>query len=261
MDSAALRLLRDIERFERHWMVRQMAMPPVEIEPPAPKPAARFTGWKNAQHFAHHLARLGFRSIGHGLYSSVFAHPKSPGKVVKVGSQMDGWIEYVVWASRKGYAGTCAPKVHSLHIIKPQDGPAFYVAVMERLDVTVTRAEGENSRDPKRYTHALNAHAAVLDRCRSFRAPEYITALAGPHWANFIEAFQRDLEGAYWDLHEGNWMVRYDGSLVLTDPIACNGERPEWRANHKTPARVRSTDWAKLCPQPTQPAINHMEAA
>ena len=160
--------------------------------------------------YIERLERRGYKRLGSGLYSVVLAMPNS-NRVIKVGRGTDDWLDYIMWASRKGYGGTFAPRLYSLRV-----NIGWYVAVVERLACVIAAHRDD---DTPQY--------------RAFRRwSQYL--YSGPRWAectdedieaispgalqftkDFIEAFPKGR-----DLHDENWMVRHDGSLVLTDPLS-----------------------------------------
>lgn len=146
------------------------------------------------------LTRKGYREIAAGLYSTVMAKGKS-NRVIKVfryqTGDFDGWAEYVHWATQMGFAGTYAPKVYSF---KRHEG--FYVAVMERLDSTISKIERSNK--------AFDFYWHWRDESWT---KEY------PAFHEFMVAFQKRFSDYSLDMHDDNWMVRGD-NIVLTDPIS-----------------------------------------
>lgn len=150
------------------------------------------------------LVKRGFECLGKGVYSYVYAKPGSD-RCIKVATIYDAWPAYVLWAMKKRYSGTFAPKVYSL---KYHNG--FYVAVMERLvctlhDVTQDSPSGIY-RNPVYFNHARD-----LTRLGEHKYPE-----KAEKWIKFAK--QADAENLLNDLHQGNFMIRKDGQLVLTDP-------------------------------------------
>lgn len=155
------------------------------------------------------LTKKGFKSLGAGFYSSVL-HKKGD-RVIKVGTP-DGWIDYILWASKAGWSGKYAPKVFSYKLHNKGKYP-FFVAVMEKLDTTIRKMDSKQD-------------AALLPGLFSF-ATERQNPLAGtlldlvfPGLNKFADGFYQSFKGRGLDLHGGNFMVRNDGSFVLTDPIA-----------------------------------------
>jgi hypothetical protein len=183
--------------------------------------------WLNALAFVHRLERRGYERLGDGLYSIVLAKPGS-NKVVKVARCLDDWPRYIAWASMRGELGNKAPLVTSLKVMRQSEpdcwgNPAhFYVAVMERLSATLTQhraaAEGAASAE------ALKLYRAFLG-CRTY--PD--------GWQGYMDELRRTF--AHLDLHGGNWMLRLDGSMVLTDPLSTSLSTPEEVARIKSPAR------------------------
>jgi hypothetical protein len=152
----------------------------------------------NQREYQARLAELGCLQIGSGLYSKVYSIPNAFDKVIKVG-ELDEWPSYIQWATNNGHAGKFAPKVYSL---KFHD--EFYVAIMERLICTMSELKYEHG--------ARTAQARVFNnifnrgQCEATDIVEYVAELR-----------RNNLSG---DLHSGNWMLRQDGQLVITDPVS-----------------------------------------
>jgi|SRR5882724_40651 len=146
------------------------------------------------------LLRHGFICIGHGLFSSVYAKPGSS-RVIKIGTGTDAWAHYALWGTAKRYAGTFCPKVYSLKFHR-----GFYVAVMERLVCTLSESSG-SSHQTRLYEKMRYAMKGYGD-----------THLLPPSALKFAQAC-RKAEFAN-DLHQGNFMIRANGHLVVIDPCA-----------------------------------------
>lgn len=161
--------------------------------------------------FESRLKRHGFKEIGSGLYSTVFAKEGSD-RVIKVGSDRD-WEAYILWAMENGYAGSFAPKVYSFHRHHDKDRCSYYVAVVERLRITcgkhnvaVSNGEVEGSR----------VEAENLLYCDSTRESLFKRF---PGLKCFVARAKKDRFSGDW--HNGNWMLQQaDGKerLVLIDP-------------------------------------------
>jgi hypothetical protein len=147
--------------------------------------------------YENKLRARGYQLIGSGLYSNVFAAPNSD-KVIKVGDY-DEWPSYIQWATQKGYAGTFAPKVFSL---KFHD--CYYVALMERLVCTISQLYGSGSLEQSRLYSSVICNHDFSDAATDFIA--------------FFQDMRK--AGHHGDLHNGNVMVRHDGQVVVTDPVA-----------------------------------------
>ncbi|NPU64583.1 hypothetical protein HL667_06195 [Bradyrhizobium sp. 83012] len=171
--------------------------------------------WANGDEFGGRLADRGYRVIGSGAFSTVYHKPGSD-RVIKVNRRPDNWLDYVVWAARAGHAGKLAPKVYSFRVFNEGTPDAFYVAVMERLETTVSRAECTKP-DAYRAWMSMRQFIEQQDAAAGVEA-ELHTAGAIRFGVAFRAAFKRA-----WDLHGGNFMLRADGSLVCTDPLCEEG--------------------------------------
>ena len=154
------------------------------------------------------LEKKGFVQLGSGAYSVVYAKPKSD-RVIKVIRTRDNWIDYVVWANKEGYGGNLAPKVYSY-----KDYEDFAVAVVERMKTTLS---GYREHDEQiviglvhSYVYSNNVLAGVL-------AHEI-----APGISDFLAGVKKNVYGRL-DLHGGNFMLREDGSICVTDPVAGEG--------------------------------------
>lgn len=181
--------------------------------------------------YAAALKRKGFKKIGSGYYSMVFAKEGS-NKVIKIGMRplTDGWVRYVTWASKTGYAGGLAPKVYSYKYIKTKKTEEpFYVAVMEKLEKEASQTKGE---EPMAVMADLAPFAMRHDNDNA-RA---LADLMVPGMAKFAVDFKEKFKDDSFDLHGGNFMFRFDGSFVITDPISRVKEEGE------TATRLRMKD-------------------
>lgn len=180
--------------------------------------------------YANLAARLGLSQIGSGAYSSVFA-PVTSDKVLKINRRHDGWLEYVMWATKNGYAGGLAPKVFSFKICKDH-----YVAVVERMAETLNSAQGEV------HNHWRNIEFALSrTRWKDPYTPNSDTLKAYPEYPDFVAeltAFQKTLPQSRFDIHPGNWMTRPNGRLCFTDPFVVEDWQPSM------PKRMRMVEIA-----------------
>ena len=172
------------------------------------------------------LYKKGVPLLGRGAYSDVFG-PVNSDRVIKVNRAQDKWLDYILWATRQGYAGTWAPKVYSFHII---DG--HYVAIMERLPRTLRDA------DPA-LRHHFNAMEQFIGG-EQWKPGEYTLHPETEKKFPGCAAFLKGLAANYrWEIdwHRGNIMERHDGSWCVTDPVT--GAMPD-----TTPKRMRAHDIA-----------------
>lgn len=176
----------------------------------------------------HFLRKKSLTQLGRGLFSTVLASAQSD-RVVKIcQGHHDSWPDYVIWATKMGYAGTLAPKVYSLHMLN-----RGYIAIMERL-IPI----GRGNETGISYKCAL-AWGEYCWQRRTQVTPQF----AELH--NFIGKIADTFGGgqgccgiADLDLHDRNIMCRNDGSLVITDPVTSS------KHSENLPRRMRSFDIA-----------------
>jgi hypothetical protein len=171
---------------------------------------ASYYDWKHA--VTKRLIARGWARLGDGLFSEVYG--KGP-YAIKISCGADDWEQYVIWATKAGYAGTFAPRVYCVH--RYQYG---LIALMERLDCTVGAVRETDN----------NLYHLVEDRRYCPRsATELYVRYPG------LEAFMTDVAAAGYenDTHTGNWMLqRAANRIVLTDPSArpSTSSARRWRA-------------------------------
>jgi len=174
------------------------------------------SAFDNARSFGKALEKKGWKWIGRGFYSSVYAKEGSK-RVLKVGHrpESDGWVDYVLWANRSGYGGSFAPKVYSYKWIKGKESD-FYLASMERLHAT---------------WHHVDKYAAVAPVgaiwpfvVNGNENAKIMADLFIPGLAKFSEDFLKEFERGH-DMHAGNYMLRANDPVgfVLTDPLSNPG--------------------------------------
>jgi hypothetical protein len=162
------------------------------------------------------LCARGWKEIGSGLFSRVYG---KGAYAIKVSSGQDDWEQYIIWATKRGYAGTFAPRVYCVHRYKHG-----LIALMERLDCTIAQAKERNPTLYKLvdYIWWKPDNRAALDKLF-------------PGFQAFIEATKA--EGFANDTHTGNFMLakgrgRRKPRLVLIDPSSryTTTEARRWRA-------------------------------
>lgn len=180
--------------------IRREIMPVMAWSPPRRSQ----DGWK----FIKALEKRGFIILGQGFYSSVLW--KKGDRVIKVSSGIkhDAWIDYVLWASQKGYAGTLAPKVYSYKKIGD-----FYVAVMEKMAVTAMHVNCKE--DHYIYPQLLT----MVTQYGNNKAAEFLEQVV-PGARKFAYDLKDFAGNNGFDLHNENIMFRLDGSMVITDPVS-----------------------------------------
>lgn len=161
--------------------------------------------------FCNTLEKKGYERIGSGFYSRVYLG-KDKTKVLKIGRGTDGWLNYVSWANKNGYGGTLAPKLYSAKTVKTRDG-SFLMSSMERLGDVV----GSNVKQDAYAKFSMMTLYANNDN----QLAGTLAEVAQPGAKDFLAKFMAEFKGkARMDMHEGNWMTRENGLLVLTDPVA-----------------------------------------
>lgn len=173
--------------------------------------------------FGNALQKKGFKRLGSGAFSTVYGKDGSD-RVVKVTHRPDNWIDYIYWAAKKGYTGNLAPKVFSYKKIGD-----FSVAIVEKMEHTVNRVE---EADPYNLVDYLLHYQHSIPQ-----AAEFVDQLV-PGLNKFVTELRGEF--GHLDLHRGNYMVRKDGSFVVTDPVASESTSnyKRLRAGDFTPAQV-----------------------
>lgn len=162
------------------------------------------------------LRRHGSAKLGHGCYAEAWGSKKSD-RVLKICCHADPWPEYVVWANSIGYGGTLAPKLHSIKVFK-EDGAYSYVASVERLEAELGKSNivlgNKMKKELSDKTTHIKYRVCGLEVCG-------VEDIKDPVWRKFMEQFvQRFPYDKYcYDFHDGNWMIRKNGELVLNDPL------------------------------------------
>lgn len=164
----------------------------------------------NAEGFIEALEKRGFKKIGRGAFATVLAK-EGQKRVIKVIRRPDGWINYIHWAAQAGEAGHFAPKVFSYKKIKGRKKD-FAVAVVERLKYTLEDAPAE---------HALKIIPSLIWHVNNPMARQFLEVLA-PGLMGYLAkmAAQWKIPVSHFDLHDGNLMLRSNGSFVIVDPVS-----------------------------------------
>lgn len=162
------------------------------------------------RNFIEKLGKKGFKILGQGYYSTVLAKADSD-RVIKVTRTDDGWIDYVKWASERGYAGNLAPMVYSW-----KKFPAgFSVAVMERMDFDLDNCKARGNDFTLLFGLMSYAKESTL-------AQVYMEDIH-PGAYTYIQKLKTEMKAR--DIRGANTMVRKDGSLCFTDPVASSDHK------------------------------------
>lgn len=158
-------------------------------------PLPRLDSGRTLAAYLNDRSRRNWFHLGAGVFSTVYTRLGS-NRVLKVNQTPDAGLEYLLWANEAGFGGHEAPKMFSARTF--EDGT--YVVLMERLEAGISDIV------PARYMRAYSAFRdALYAYDRSF----------SPFVAAFADRFGR----RQLDIHSANFMLRRDGTMVLTDPF------------------------------------------
>lgn len=167
------------------------------------------SAFNDAASFIDRLKKRGFVELGHGAFSTVLGK-EGKDRVIKVIRRSDPWIDYAVWAAKEGEAGRLAPKVFSYKTIKGAKRD-FSVAVMERLEYTFFKT-------PK--DHVLKILPGLLAHSNHNAIASQFADMLSPGVVSFFDKMTKRFGEDNLDIHNGNFMVRNDGTFVVVDPVA-----------------------------------------
>lgn len=202
-----------------------------------PVPVVYKSAFDSGHAFAAALEKKGFKKLGSGSFSMVYAKEGSD-KCIKVCYRLDAWMDYISWAAKKGYCGTFAPRVYSYKYFKGKGDP-FYLAVMERLDKETGAID-----DSHPQAFAYRAFTWGYRSPKAYANDNYKKCLEimNPGMSVFVKDFAEFALTRHPDIHQGNFMVRKDGSFVATDPIMGGAD--------VYPTRLKSKDFTGLTAAP-----------
>lgn len=192
------------------------------------------TAWNSPTELIKWLKTNGFQKLGGGVFAAAYAKP-GHNRVVKVSNRQDDcWIKFAQWSMTK----TNNKHLPKIPWIKRYQGKRkgkateFFITIIERLNPLTNKAisqitdpgvlfglmhyanldydteesiEQAMSKQPNPKIFQSNRLAAKLRNHPFIRAIEQVNSLSGDCWS---------------DLHSGNLMVRNDGTVIITDPIA-----------------------------------------
>ena len=201
------------------------------------------THWKSPDQTIRWLRKNGFKEIGTGLFSVVFAKP-GHNRVVKISTTQDHcWVVFAQYAQSK------TNNKHLPHIpwirryrADPLDmslSEEFFITIIERLtplsDQAISRitdpgvllglmhyadldSSTEESVDAalSKVGNSMNDN----DRIRAFYRHSALEKYKNHPFIKAIIAINNLPGGCSNDLHSGNLMVRKDGTVVIIDPLA-----------------------------------------
>lgn len=188
----------------------------------APKPPVKKRVYRKPlpDRMAETLLARGYRILGEGCYSRVYIHDADPDYVIKVSIRPDDWPAFVKWGEEKGYAGKYTPKVLALKVFKG----GYYIAKIERLEYEIGRCEDTDIRatyyEMKQIARVgyADREGDIFDKARA-EATLNLLEQRQPGCVAYLNDFRKKWGSDDTDLHDYNWMVRKDGTIVMTDPI------------------------------------------
>jgi hypothetical protein len=162
--------------------------------------------------------------LGVGCYSAVMRANNSRNQVIKIGTEAcDPWLDYY-YEVIKGMNTPHTPKVHRLYT---DSAKKYYVALIEEL-TPLDDVNREFVESVRQYTKSDNSYSelkAEAEQMPSIPCAEHFIAfidylLERTSVVSRWEAEDCDEDARTLDIHNGNWMLRGDGTLVLIDPWA-----------------------------------------
>ena len=192
------------------------------------------TQWKSPNQTIRWLRKNGFKQIGRGWFAVVFAKA-GHNRVVKISTaQDDCWIAFAQYAQTK----TNNPHLPKIPWIKRYQGDRhgiaqeFFITIIERLDPL-------NDQTIPRITDKgvlfgimlfANLDFSTVDSIEDAynnqpglsmaNDPEIITKYRNHPFIKTVQEINRLPGDCTSDLHSGNLMIRKDGTVVITDPLA-----------------------------------------
>lgn len=152
------------------------------------------------QEFEDGLTRKGYKLIGSGAYSNVYAKPRGR-RVIKVGKMADVWPIFASQFQRFKNA----PRIFSLDFYEGNENKrSFYAAKVERL---FPLSKKQQSKIDNQLLSGWRLHRGrkLPAKYRSF--------------SEALHKFNRKAR-ASWDLGGRNTLRRRDGTIVFNDPLA-----------------------------------------
>lgn len=159
----------------------------------------------------NHPALRSAMPLGSGCYSSVWADPESEFHVIKCGGG-DAWANYAAYCIDNP-DNEHLPRISFLKVVNGR-----YVAQIERLN-SIDAAKGPDKKQIEAWCYTLGFQSKDDDDAWLWRYLEDVSN--DPLWKTLFQI--NSTIGRTRDVSYGhNMMMRTDGTLVLTDPIADN---------------------------------------
>lgn len=187
-------------------------------------------------------ARKGAKRLGSGAFAVAYLKGGKKPVVIKIGRMGDAYIEYAKKVIQAKSKNPFLPKIHSLTLYKAERGEdycdneyhEFYVVKMEKLYDLEDKHENNVGRICDMFEQLVEYNYSVDKWMKSndwssfcipgmmeFKFSVNKKAMLWLKDARKVVMKALRVSGCGdWDIHEGNIMVRKNGQLVLTDPIA-----------------------------------------
>ena len=186
--------------------------------------------------------RKGTKFLGSGAFASTYLKSGRKPEVIKIGRMGDAYIEYAKKVILAESTNPFLPKIHSLTLYKAKRGEdhydleclEFYAVRMERLYDLQDKHENNIGRICDMFEQLVEYNYSVTKWTKNndfqpFCVPGVIKMEVNINQKAML--MLKDLRKVVmkalrvsghgdWDIHDGNIMVRKNGQLVLTDPIA-----------------------------------------
>jgi len=167
-----------------------------------------------------YLLDKGYSNIGNGLYSTVFSK-KDSDRVIKVSSDIDYWFIFAQYVISLQEIPSIFPKIYSLSVKSDSRNEySWYVAVVERLEMTMQKFLDEYKNDDRE--KILTDFSKIRSRFSWFNDSDDQRISKSMNELLKLRSFEKEMSShgndIGWDLHNGNWMFRKNGTIVLTDP-------------------------------------------
>ncbi len=166
---------------------------------------------KSLEGFRDNLRERRWEFINDGDYSAVYKR----GDLVwrySTGYTGDAY-RYYAWSILQGFLGS-SPHLPRLHLMIMDDDGRFAV-LMERLSTTLRDYRQIDGLGVRNHLQTLRDSVRAADEAE-ISAIMPLARIGAKLKAWFLDT---DL-ASFFDLHDRNWMLRRDGCVVLTDPIA-----------------------------------------
>lgn len=186
-------------------------------------------------------ARKGAKRLGSGAFATTYLKSGRTPHVIKIGSMGDAYIAYAKKVIQAKSKNPFLPKLYSLTLYKAKgenlpeiEYEEFYVVKMERLYDLEDKHENSVGRivdmmeQLLEYNHTVDKWMKSNDYGHiSVPGVLEVRTVVNKRALKLLKDLRKVVMKALrvsghgdWDIHDGNIMVRKNGQLVLTDPIA-----------------------------------------